>query len=107
MPDLILKHLKPIFAILVLLGIAVILGFTLLQGPYSPSRHWVMIGIVVSLMLFYGAVVWLRSKTQYSTADDADTFYYLGSLVSDTFHSKFSWLGSALRFSAIAESVRS
>jgi ornithine cyclodeaminase/alanine dehydrogenase-like protein (mu-crystallin family) len=29
------------------------------------------------------------------------------SLVSDTFHSKISWLGSALRFSVIAESVRS
>ena len=78
MPGLILKHLKSLFAILVLLGVAVILGFTLLQGPHSPSRHWVMIGIVVTLMLFYGAVVWLRSKTQYSTADDADTFYYLG-----------------------------
>ncbi len=78
MRELILKHLKPLFAILVLLGVAVILGFTLLQGPDSPSRHWVMIGIVVTLMLVYGAVVWLRSKTQYSTADDAETFYYLG-----------------------------
>lgn len=78
MPELILKHLKSIFAILVLLGVAVILGFTLLPGPHSPSRHWVMIGIVVTLMLFYGAVVWLRSKTQYSTEDDAETFYYLG-----------------------------
>lgn len=78
MPELILKHLKPIFAILVLLGVAVILGFRLLEGPPSPSRHWVMIGIVVALMLVYGAVIWLRSNTQYSTEGDAETFYYLG-----------------------------
>lgn len=84
MCELISKHLKALFAIFVVLGVAVILGFTILQGPQSgrlpgePSRHWVMIGIVVALMLVYGGAVWVRSKTHYATEGDGETFYYLG-----------------------------
>ena len=84
MPDLIVKHLKPIFGVIVLSGTTVILGFTLFQSlypgrlPAEPSRHWAMIGIVVALMLVYGVAIWFRSKTRYSTEGDAETFYYLG-----------------------------
>src|SRR5262245_63219931 len=37
-----------------------------------------MITLVVGLMAVYGLVLWIRSRTEYASETDGETFYYLG-----------------------------
>src|SRR5262245_12636298 len=37
-----------------------------------------MITLVVGLMVVYGLVLWIRSRTEYASEADGETFYYLG-----------------------------
>jgi len=60
-------------------GVGVILAFSWwAAGPPGGSRHWTMIGLVVGLMVVYGIVLWVRSRTVYASEADGETFYYLG-----------------------------
>lgn len=79
MPARALRSLRSVFAGFVAVGIAVILAFTSFRSPTAgQSRHWIMIALVVAIMLAYGIVIWLRSRTQYASDTDGETFYYLG-----------------------------
>jgi hypothetical protein len=61
------------------LGVAVILTFSWWYGGTpGGAGQWTMIGIVVGLMVVYGVVLWLRSRTEYASESDGETFYYLG-----------------------------
>jgi len=60
-------------------GVGVILTFSWsYRGTPGPVRHWTMIGLVVGLMLVYGVVLWIRSRTEHASETDGETFYYLG-----------------------------
>ncbi len=60
-------------------GVGVILTFSWsYRGTPGPVRHWTMIGLVVGLMLVYGVVLWIRSRTEHASEHDGETFYYLG-----------------------------
>src|SRR5262249_56062922 len=60
-------------------GVGVILTFSWWSaGSPGGSRHWTMIALVVGLMVAYGVVLWLRSRTVYASEADGETFYYLG-----------------------------
>jgi hypothetical protein len=60
-------------------GVGVILTFSWSYGgaPGGP-RHWTMTAVVVGLMLAYGVLLWIRSRTVYASETDGETFYYLG-----------------------------
>jgi hypothetical protein len=60
-------------------GVGVILTFSWwAPGPPGGSRHWTMTALVVGLMVVYGILLWIRSRTQYASEPDGETFYYLG-----------------------------
>jgi len=60
-------------------GVGVILTFSWwYRGTPGGARHWTMIALVVGLMVVYGVVLWIRSRTEYASESDGETFYYLG-----------------------------
>jgi hypothetical protein len=73
-----LAHLPSIFIGFVAVGVAVILVFSSAFRGTPGAWHWTMSGLVVTLMIVYGAVLWLRSRTEHGNEDDGETFYYLG-----------------------------
>src|SRR5205807_4125438 len=44
----------------------------------SGSWHWTMTTLVVGLMVVYGVVLLIRSRTAFASETDGETFYYLG-----------------------------
>ena len=75
----ILQRLPSIFIGFVIIGVSVILTFSrVYRGNLAGAWHWTMVGLVVGLMLVYGVVLWMRSRTQYASEGDGETFYYLG-----------------------------
>lgn len=74
-----LAHLPSIFIGFVAAGVGVILVFSsAFRGTPGGAWHWTMSGLVVALMIVYGVVLWLRSRTEHGDEDDGETFYYLG-----------------------------
>jgi BMFP domain-containing protein YqiC len=60
-------------------GVGVIVTFSWSYGGTAGgSRSWTMTALVVGLMLLYGVVLWIRSRTAYASETDGETFYYLG-----------------------------
>ncbi|HEX3179044.1 MAG TPA: hypothetical protein VHZ49_20370 [Methylomirabilota bacterium] len=75
----VLASLPSVFIGFIVAGVAVILSFSMAyRGQPGGAWHWTMIALVVGLMLVYGAVLWMRSRTQYASEGDGETFYYLG-----------------------------
>jgi hypothetical protein len=67
------------FLAFVAVGVGVILTFS--WSPRSQpgdATHWTMTAVVVALMVVYGTVLWIRSRTAYASETDGETFYYLG-----------------------------
>ena len=74
-----ITHLPATFLGFIAVGVGVILAFSWwLTGPLGGARHWTMIALVVGLMLAYGVLLWIRSRTMYAAESDGETFYYLG-----------------------------
>ena len=62
-------------------GAGVILTFSwTYRGAAGGPRHWTMTALVVGLMVVYGILLWIRSRTPYASETDGETFYYLGFL---------------------------
>jgi hypothetical protein len=60
-------------------GVGVILTFSWsYRGAPGGPGHWTMTAVVVGLMLAYGVLLWIRSRTAYASETDGETFYYLG-----------------------------
>jgi hypothetical protein len=60
-------------------GVGVILTFSWsFRGAPGGPHHWTMTAVVVGLMLVYGVLLWIRSRTEYASETDGETFYYLG-----------------------------
>lgn len=60
-------------------GVSVILTFSWsYRGTPGGAGHWTMVALVVGLMVVYGCVLWIRSRTEYASEGDGETFYYLG-----------------------------
>jgi hypothetical protein len=73
------SSLPSIFIGFIAIGVSVILSFSwVYRGRPGGAWHWIMIALVVGLMLIYGAILWIRSRTEYASEDDGETFYYLG-----------------------------
>jgi hypothetical protein len=71
--------LPAIFIGFIAVGVGVILTFSwTYRGVHSGSWHWTMTALVVGLMVVYGVVLWLRSRTGSAAEGDGETFYYLG-----------------------------
>ena len=71
--------LPSIFIGFIAAGVGVILTFSwAYRGRSGAGWHWTMIALVVGLMLVYGVVLWIRSRTEYASEGDGETFYYLG-----------------------------
>ena len=71
--------LPAIFIGFIAVGVGVILTFSwMYRGRPGGPGHWAMIALVVGLMLLYGVVLWVRSRTEYASEGDGETFYYLG-----------------------------
>ena len=71
--------LPSIFIGFITVGVSIILSFSwMYRGRPGGAWHWTMIALVVGLMLVYGVVLWLRSRTEYASEGDGETFYYLG-----------------------------
>jgi hypothetical protein len=71
--------LPSIFIGFIAVGVSVILTFSwAYRGRPGGPWHWTMIALVVGLMLVYGVVLWIRSRTEYASEGDGETFYYLG-----------------------------
>jgi hypothetical protein len=71
--------LPSIFIGFIAAGVSVILTFSwAYRGRSGGAWHWTMIAIVVGLMVVYGIVLWIRSRTEYASEGDGETFYYLG-----------------------------
>jgi hypothetical protein len=71
--------LPSIFIGFIAVGVSVILTFSwAYRGRPGAAWHWTMIALVVGLMLVYGVVLWIRSRTEYASEGDGETFYYLG-----------------------------
>ena len=71
--------LSSIFIGFIAIGVGVILTFSwVYRGRPDSARHWIMIALVVGLMLVYGVVLWIRSRTEHASEGDGETFYYLG-----------------------------
>src|SRR5262245_50742306 len=74
-----LASLPSIFLGFIAAGVAVILTFSWsYRGSPGGARHWTMIALVVGMMVVYGVLLWLRSRTEYASDSDGETFYYLG-----------------------------
>ncbi len=71
--------LPSIFIGFIAVGVSVILTFSWsYRATPGGAWHWTMIALVVALMVVYGVVLWIRSRTEYASEGDGDTFYYLG-----------------------------
>jgi hypothetical protein len=69
--------LPSIFLGFIVVGVGVISTFSwAYRGAPGGAWHWAMVALVVGLMVVYGALLWIRSKTD--DAADGDAFYYLG-----------------------------
>ena len=67
------------FLAFIAVGVGVILTFSWsYRGTPGGAAHWTMIGVVVGLMVVYGIVLWVRSRTAEASETDGETFYYLG-----------------------------
>ncbi len=73
-------HFRATFSAFVIIGAAVILAFPKQIGPGTGNTHWIMVSLVISLMAIFGVIVWIRSRGNYDSEADADSFYYLGFL---------------------------
>ena len=77
-----LRHLKWLFAVFVVCGGIVIFAFSAGVGVSAERggvpQYATMIAIVVSLMMFYGFILGLRSRFALASESDGETFYYLG-----------------------------
>jgi hypothetical protein len=72
-------NLPSTFLGFIAVGVGVILTFSVWSaGPPGGSRHWTMTALVVGLMVVYGVLLWIRSRTAYASETDGETFYYLG-----------------------------
>jgi len=71
--------LSSTFLAFIAVGVGVILTFSWWYRD-TPGRatHWTMIALVVGLMVVYGILLWIRSRTEYASDTDGETFYYLG-----------------------------
>jgi hypothetical protein len=79
MPGRVVQSLPATFLAFLAVGVGVILTFSWWsRGAPGGVAHWTMIALVVALMLVYGVVLWLRSRTEYASETDGETFYYLG-----------------------------
>jgi hypothetical protein len=58
-------------------GVIVTFSWAYRDTPGGP-RHWTMTALVVGLMVVYGILLWIRSRTPYASETDGETFYYLG-----------------------------
>jgi hypothetical protein len=75
----VVRSLPAIFIGFIATGVGVIFAFSWsFAGVPRAGRHWTMIAVVVGLMVVYGAVLWIRSRTPYAADGDGETFYYLG-----------------------------
>lgn len=71
--------LPTVFVGFIAVGVGVILTFSwVYRGRPGGGWHWTMIALVVGLMLVYGALLWIRSRTEHASEGDGETFYYLG-----------------------------
>jgi hypothetical protein len=74
-----IANLPSIFMGFIVVGVGVILTFSwAYRGAPGGAWHWAMVGLVVGLMVVYGAMLWIRSKTDEAADGDGETFYYLG-----------------------------
>ena len=74
-----MASLPSLFLGFIAAGVGVIVAFTWsYQGAPGGSTQWTMTSVVVGLMLVYGILVWIRSRTPYASEADGETFYYLG-----------------------------
>jgi hypothetical protein len=75
----VVRSLPSLFIGFLAIGVSVILTFSRwYRGSPSGAWHWTMVGVVVGLMLVYGVVLWMRSRSEYASEGDGETFYYLG-----------------------------
>jgi hypothetical protein len=71
--------LASIFIGFIAAGVGVILTFSWThRDTPTGAWHWTMIALVVALMVVYGVVLWIRSRTVHASEGDGETFYYLG-----------------------------
>ena len=71
--------LPSIFMGFIVVGVGVISTFSwAYRGAPGGAWHWAMVALVVGLMVVYGALLWIRSKTDNAADGDGETFYYLG-----------------------------
>jgi hypothetical protein len=74
-----LARLPSVFMGFIAAGVGVILTFSWShQGTPGGARHWTMMALVLGMMVVYGVFLWIRSKTEYASESDGETFYYLG-----------------------------
>jgi hypothetical protein len=79
MANPLVARLPSTFLAFIAVGVGVILTFTWrYRDTPGGATHWTMIGLVVGLMVVYGIVLWIRSRTEYAEETDGETFYYLG-----------------------------
>ena len=78
-PARLLASLPAIFIGFIAVGVGVIVGFSWLYRHHPAGTwHWTMIALVIAVMVVYGVILWIRSRTPYAAEGDGDTFYYLG-----------------------------
>ena len=74
-----LASLPAVFIGFIVVGVGVILTFSWsYRGSAGGRWHWTMIALVVGLMMVYGVLLGLRSRSEYAADGDGETFYYLG-----------------------------
>src|SRR5262245_12129060 len=75
----VVQSLPATFLAFLAVGVGVILTFSWWsRGAPGGAAHWTMIALVVGLMVVYGVLLWIRSRTAYAAETDGETFYYLG-----------------------------
>lgn len=73
-------NLRLAFAVFVITGAGFIFTLSRLaqRGEGGSAVHWILVSAILGLMVIFGIVVWVRSRTQHAAESDAETFYYLG-----------------------------
>jgi BMFP domain-containing protein YqiC len=75
----VVASLPSTFLAFIVVGVGVILTFSWwYRDTPGGKTHWTMIAVVVGLMVVYGIILWIRSRTEYASETDGETFYYLG-----------------------------
>ncbi len=75
----VLRNVKIAFLFAFVIG-----GGVILSAPYFGADHQIQyrvgipVGIATTLMVLYGVLIWMRSRTPYASDADADSLYYLG-----------------------------